>query len=427
MKIAKKELPKNQIELKIKIEPKEYQNFLEKTAQKMSEDTKIQGFRPGKAPYDIIKQKFGEMQIFEQALDSILTHFYFEAVTKEKLEPISHPQIDIEKMAIENPLIFKATINLIPSIKLCKLDKINVKKAKIEIDNKEIDKAIETLRENQAKEVLEDKKIEKNDKADIDFTVSIDGVVIEGGKETNYPLVIGKGHMIPGFEENLMGKKKGDKIEFKLKFPEKYQNKNVANKEAEFKVEIKAVYKRELPKADDKWAQTALQSKDLKDLKDKIKKNYESEKQRQEDRKIEMEIIEKIIKNSEIGDFSDDLIKTETHKMIEELKQNIEKQGLKFEDYIKQLGKKVEDMEKDFQEQADKRLKSSLIMKAVIDQEKLKIDDQEINSEIEMAKQMYGNDKEMIKNLESDQYKKHLRLGLLNKKVMDFLKEKCSK
>ncbi len=427
MKIAKKELPKNQIELKIEIEPKEYQDFLEKTAQKMSADAKIQGFRPGKAPYDIIKQKFGEMKIFENALDSILTHFYFEAVTKEKLEPISHPKIDIEKMVIENPLIFKATLNLIPSIKLCELDKINVKKTKIEIDNKEVDKAIETLRENQAKEVLEDKKIEKNDKADIDFTVSIDGVVIEGGQETNYPLVIGKGHMIPGFEENLMSKKKGDKVEFKLKFPEKYQNKVVANKEADFKVEIKAVYKRELPKTDDKWAQTTLQSKDLKDLKDKIKKNYESEKQRQEDRKIEMEIIEKIIKGSEIGDFSDDLIKAETHKMIEELKQNIEKQGLKFEDYIKQLGKKVEDMEKDFQGQADKRLKSSLIMKAVIDQEKIKIDDKEINSEIEMAKQMYGNDKEMIKNLESDQYKEHLRLGLLNKKVMDFLKGKCSK
>ena len=427
MKITKKELPKNQLELKIEIEPKEYQSFLEKTAEQMSQDAKIQGFRPGKAPYDVVKQKFGEMKILESALDSILTHFYFEAITKEKLEPISHPKIDIEKMAVGNPLIFKATLNLIPSIKLCDLEKIKVKKPEVKIDEDEVKKAIETLRENQAKEVLEDKKIEKNDKADIDFTVSIDNVPIEGGKETNYPLVIGKGHMIPGFEENLMGKKKGDKIEFKLKFPKKYHNNNIAGKEADFKVEIKAVYKRELPKADDKWAQTALQSKDLKDLKDKIKKNYEAEKQKQEDRKVEMEIIEKIIKDSEIGDFSEDLIKTETHKMIEELKQNIERQGLKFEDYLKQLGKKVEDMEKDFKEQADKRLKSSLIMKAIIDQEKIKVDDKEINAEIEMAKQMYGNNADMMKTLEEPQYQEHLRLGLLNKKVMDFLKEKCSK
>jgi trigger factor len=426
MKITKKELLKNQVELKIEVEVKEYQSFLEKTAQEMSTNAKIQGFRPGKAPYDIIKQKFGEMKIFEQALDSILTHFYFEAVTKEKIEPISHPKVDIEKMVVENPLIFKATINLIPSIKLCELDKINVKKTKVEIGDKEVEKAIETLRENQAKEVLEDKGIEKNDKADVNFEVSIDGVVIEGGKETNYPLVIGKGHMIPGFEENLMDKKKGDKVEFKLKFPEKYHNPNVANKEGEFKVEIKAVYKRELPKVDDKWAQTTLHTKDLEDLKNKIKENYKADKKRQEDKKIEMEIIEKIIKASEIGDFSDDLIKSETQKMIEELKQNIEKQGLKFEDYLNQLGKKVTDMEKDFKEQADKRLKSSLIMKAVIDQEKIEITDKEIDSEIETAKKMYSNDTEMIKNLESNHYKEHLRLGLLNKKVMDYLKEKCS-
>jgi trigger factor len=426
MKITKKDLPKNQAELKIEIEPKEYQEFLEKTAQKMSETTKIQGFRPGKAPYDIVKKKFGEMKILEQALDTILTHFYFEAVTKEKLEPISHPKIDIEKMVVENPLIFKATINLIPKIKVCDLNKIGVKKAKVKIDDKEIDKAIETLRENQAKEVLEDKKIEKNDKTDIDFAVSIDNVVIEGGKETNYPLVVDKGHMIPGFEENLIGKKKGAKVEFKLKFPKKYHNKNVAGKEADFKVEVKAVYKRELPKVNDEWAKTTLQSKDLKDLKDKIKKNYEAEKQKQEDKKIEIEIIDKIIKGSEIGEFSDDLIKAETHKMIEELKQNIEKQGLKFEDYLKQLGKKVEDMEKDFKEQAKKRLDSSLIMRAVIDKEKIEVTDKEISAEIEMGKQIYGSDSEMIKNLESPQYKDHLRLGLLNKKVMDFLKDKCS-
>ena len=426
MKIIKKELPKNQAELKIEIEPKEYQEFLEKTAQKMSENSKIKGFRPGKAPYDLLKSQFGEMKILETALNDILTHFYFEAIVKEKLEPISHPQIDMEKMAVGNPLIFKATINLIPSIKLCDLEKIKVKKPEIKIKEDEINKAIETLRENQAKEVLEDKKIEKNDKVDIDFTISVDGVPIEGGKETNYPLVIGKGHMIPGFEENLMGKKKGDKVEFKLKFPEKYHNKNIASKEADFKVEIKVVYKRTLPEVNDEWAQTTLHTKDLSDLKDKIKKNYEAEKQRQEDQKMEIEIIDKIIKDSEIGEFSDDLIKIETHKMTEELKQNIEQQGLKFEDYLQQLGKKVEDMEKDFEEQAGKRLKSSLIMKAIIDQEKMEIKDKEIEEEINMAKQMYGDNADMMKSLELPQYKEHLRLSLLNKKVMDFLKKKCS-
>ncbi len=425
MKINKKELPKNQLELSIEITPSEYQKFLEKTAQEMSQNIKISGFRPGKAPYEVLKKKLGEMHIFEHALDSILTHFYFEAIVQEKLEPISHPQVNIEKMAIGNPLVFKAIVNLIPDIKLCDLEKIKVKKLKAKVTKEEIDKAIETLRENQAPEVLEDKKIENGDKINIDFTVSLDGVPIEGGRESNYPLIVGKGHMIPGFEENLLHKKAKDQVEFKLKFPDKYHNKQVAGKEADFKVTIKAVYRRKLPLADDSWAKTLLGAKDLNDLKEKIRKNYELEKQRDVDRKMEIEIMDKIIDASEIGDFSDDLIKTEAHKMIAELKQSVEQQGLKFSDYINQLGKKVEDMEKDFRPQAERRLKSSLVIRAIVDQEKIEVKDQELNAEIETAKKMYAHNQEMLKSLDSSHYREHLRLGILNKKVMDFLKTHC--
>jgi len=425
MKINKKELPKNQMELSIEIEPKEYQEFLEKTAQEMSKNSKIKGFRPGKAPYNLLKAQFGEMKIFENALNDILTNFYFEAVQKEKLEPVSYPKIDIQKMAVNNPLIFKATINLIPKIKLGDLNKIKVKPKKIEIKNEEIDKALETLRENQAREVLTDKKIAKGDKAEIDFTVKIDNVPIEDGKSTNYPLIIGKGHMIPGFEDNLIGKKKDEEIKFKLNFPKKYHNKNLAGKEANFEVKIKSVYQRELPKMNDEWAKKTLNSKDLNDLKDKIKKNYQIQKEQEQDRKLENEIIEKLIQDSEIGDFSDDLIKQETHKMIEELKQNISQQKLKFEDYLRQIGKKLENLENDFKEQAEKRLKASLIMKKLIEQEKIEITDKEVQNEIKMAQQMYSSNEQIIKTLNSPEYQAQLKMNLLNKKVMENLKKKC--
>lgn len=422
MKITKKELPKNQLELKIELEPKEYQEFLERAAQEMSKNTKIPGFRPGKASYDVLKQHLNEMHIFEHALNSILTHYYFEAITKEKLEPISHPKIDIEKMAIGNPLIFKAIINLIPDIKLGDINKIKVKKNKVEVQEEEINKAINTLRENQAKEVLEDKIIENSDKAEIDFTASIDGVVIEGGKEINYPLIVGKKQMIPGFEERLSGKKKGDEIEFKLKFPKQY--KDIGDKIGDFKVKIKAVYKRTLPEANDEWAKNIFQAKNLKDLKDKLRKKYEAEKQRQEDQRIEMEIIERLIKSSEIGEFSDDLIKAEAQKMIEELKHNIEHQGLKFEDYLKQIKKKLEDLEKDFAPQAKKRLQSSLIIREIIKKENIKVDDKKADDEIKTMLNIYKDNKEMKKQFSSEEYKSYLKSLLLNKKVIEFLKEK---
>lgn len=423
MKIEKKELPKNQMELKIEIESKEYQNFLEKTAQKMSENSKIKGFRPGKAPYDLLRVQFGEMKVFENALNDILTNFYFEAVKKEKLEPISYPKIEIEKMAVNNPLIFKATINLIPDIKLGDVSKIKIKKNKIEIKNEEIDKAIETLRENQAKEVLTDKKITKGDKVEIDFNVKIDNVPIEDGKSANYPLIIGKGQMIPGFEDNLIGKKKEEEVKFKLNFPKEYHNKNLAGKEADFEVKIKSVFQRELPKINDEWAKKTLNSKNLNDLKDKIEKNYQIQKEQETEIKLENEIIEKLIQSSEIGEFSNDLLKQETHKMIEELKQNIGRQGLKFEDYLKQIGKNIENLEKDFEKQAEKRLKASLIMKKLIEQEKIEISDKEIQDEIKMAQQMYGSNEQITKTLESKEYRTQLKLNLMNKKVMENLKK----
>ncbi len=425
MKIEKKQLPKNQAELTIEIKPAEYQNFLEKTAQKMSENSKIKGFRPGKAPYDLLKAQFGEMKILENALNDILTHFYFETIKKEKLKPISYPQIDIQKMAVNNPLIFKATINLIPEVKLGDLNKIKIKPKKIEIKEQEIDKAIETLRENQAKEILADKKIAKGDKAEIDFTVKIDNVPIEDGKSTNYPLVIGKGHMIPGFEDNLIGKKKDEEIKFKLNFPKEYHNKNLAGKEADFEVKIKSVFQRELPEINDAWAQKTLSSKNLNDLKDKIKKNYQIQKEQEQDRRLENEIIEKLIQNSEIGELSDNLLQQETHKMIEELKQNISQQGLKFEDYLKQINKKVEDLENNFKEQAQKRLQASLIMRKLIEEEKIEASDKEIQNEIEMAQQMYGNNEQIAKTLNSPEYQAQLKINLLNKKVMEYLKKKC--
>jgi len=427
MQITKKELPKNQMGLIIEIEPAEYHKFLEKTAQEMSEKSKIKGFRPGKAPYDLLKAQFGEMKILENALNDILTHFYFETIKKEKLEPISYPQIDIQKMAINNPLIFKATINLIPEVKLGDLNKIKIKPKKIEIKEQEIDKAIETLRENQAKEILADKKIAKGDKAEIDFIVKIDDIPIENGQSTNYPLVIGKGQMIPGFEDNLIGKKKDEEIKFKLNFPKEYPNKNLANKEADFEVKIKNVFQRELPEINDTWAQKTLNSKDLNDLKDKIKKNYQIQKEQEQDRKLENEIIEKLIQNSEIGEFSDNLLQQETHKMIEELKQNIGQQGLKFEDYLKQINKKIEDLENDFKEQAKKRLQASLIMKKLIEQEKIEASDKEVQNEIEIAQQMYGNNEQILKTLKSPEYQAQLKINLLNKKVMEFLKKKCNR
>ena len=424
MKVTKKELPKNQVELTIEIEEKEYQKFIEKTAEVMAKESKIPGFRPGKAPYEIVKQKFGENAILQNAMDDILTHFYFEAVIQEKLEPISHPKVDIEKLAPQNPIIFKATINILPEIKLADLDKIEIKKKKAKIENSEIEKAIETMRDFEAKETISDKPAKIGDKVEVDFVVKMGDVVIEGGTEKNYPLILGKGQMIPGFEEQIVGHKKGDEFKFKLSFPKEYHNKGIAGKEADFELKLNSVFERELPEVNDEWAKR-LQAKDLKDLKEKIKENYQVEEEAKIQKETEMEMLNKIIENSEIGEFSDEIVAQEAEKMIEELKHEIGHRGIEFSDYITKLGKKIEEIQKEFMPQAKKRLESSLVIRKVIDDQKFEIKDDELKSEIEKAKMMYGNENENVKKqLESDHYKNYLINTLLNKKVMEYLTEK---
>ncbi len=423
MKIDKKELEKNQLELKVEITEAEYQPFLIKEASNISKNKHIPGFRAGKAPYDIIKQNFGEMAIFESALDDILKHFYFELVKKENLEPIGFPKIDVEKMAVGNPLVLKIVISLLPKIKLADLDKISIKKGKATVDDEEIKKAIETLREHQAKEVLVEREAKNDDKVEIDFKASVDGVVIEGGNEKNYPLVLGKGQMIPGFEDQIIGHKKNDEIKFNLKFPKDY-HKNLAGKEAEFEVKLNSIYERTLPETNDEWAKTFFKLDNLKDLEEKLRENYEHEKQRELDQKQEMEMIEEIIEKSEIDAWSEDVIKEEVKKISEEFRQNIAYQGMQFEDYLKHSGKNLETLEKEFEPQAEKRLQSSLIIREVIKLQNIKTSKDEIDHEIKHMLETYKDNPEIKKQIETNEYREHIENQINSKKAVDYLKEK---
>lgn len=423
MKIDKKILEKSKVELTIEIEPTEYEKFVLLSAEKLSQDVKIDGFRPGKAPYDVVVKKFGELKILEQALDEILTHFYFDAIIKEKLEPISQPKIDIKKLAPGNEIIFTATINVLPHIKLGDINKIKIKKEKIIIDEKEIEKALETMREIGAPETETEDVAKKGDKVEIDFTTLIDGVVIEHGSEINYPLILGKNQMIPGFEDNLIGHKKNEEFSFKLNFPPKYHNKNLENKEAQFQIKMKKVSKIELPELNDEWAKK-FKLDGLEDMKNKLRENYTLEQNEKLEKNLEMEAIEKIIECSEIEEFDNDIIEEESKKMIEELRHDIDSRGIKFEDYLSTIGKKQEEIQKEFLPQAKKRLCASLVIRKIVEEQKFKIEEDELKSAIEKEKMHYAGNPEAEKQINSEQYKNYLVNSLLNKKAIDYIKSK---
>lgn len=364
MNITCKKLPKSLAEFIIEIPVDELKEYLNSAAQKISDERKIDGFRPGKASYEIIKQRFGEMAIYQEALDPLIKKTLFQAINQEKLKFIGQPKIDIEKFAVGNPIVYKATISLFPAVKIKNYKNIKVKPSKIEIEKGKIDKILEQLQKMRAKESAQDKIIETEDKAVIDFSIYLDKVPIEYGQHKDYPIYLGENFFVPGFEENLLGMKRGEEKEFELKFPKDYFKKNIAGQLTEIKIKIKDIYKIEKPKLDDEFAKM-LNFKNMEELRDQIEKNITEEETFKDERRIETEIFDQIIEQSEFNELPEILIADELDKMISELKYNVSQQGIEFDSYLANLKTTIDDLNKSFTPLAEKRLKIALILREI--------------------------------------------------------------
>jgi len=426
MQITKKELEKNQVELKIEVSLEEMKPFLEKAASKMSQNAKLPGFRPGKAPYELVKNKFGEMAIYQEALDMIISDSFYKAITREKIESIGQPEIKVEKIAPGNPLSYTAIVSLLPKVTLGEWQTLAIKKKQVKADKEDIDKTLEQLQNMQVKETAVDRAAKKGDKVEVDFEVLIDKVVIEGGKNPRYPLVLGEGRMIPGFEDQIVAMKKDDSKEFELDFPKEYFQKNLAGKKATFKVKLLSVFERELPKLDDSLAK-GIGMESIEKLKEQLSQNITQDKEAKEKQRVEGEAIQAIVKQSTIGDIPDKLIDNEIHKMSHELEHSISQQGMDMAGYLKSINKTMEDLKKDFRPQAEERIKAALVMRQIAQEEKVQIDDKQIDEEIKKQTEMHKDNKEALKNISHPGYRQHLANIMANQKIVELIASKIIK
>jgi trigger factor len=421
-----KEITQTQLELLCEVGLEEMIPYLNKAANKISQKIKISGFRPGKAPYEIIKKTVGEMEIYQEALDKIISQDYFEIINKEKLKVIDQPKIDIQILVPGQPIVYKAIVDLLPKVKLCDYKNIKIKKPKIKIDPKKIDEIVKKLQKSKAKEVLVNRKIKKEDKVKIDIEMFDNKIPLEDGQIKNHLIIVGEPFFIPGFNENLIGLEQKDEKEFELKMPENYFNKNLANKIINFKIKINSVYQMDLPELNDEFAKSLGEFKTFKDLLKQLEKNLEIEEKLKIDEKFENEIFEQIMNKSNFEEISDNLIKMETEKMFLELEQEIVNQGIKIKDYLNHLKKTEEDFKKEFQPLAIKRIRSILIIQEIIKNENLEVSEEEIAEQINNLLKVYSTDKEIQERFQSENYKKYLKGELINKKAIEFLKKTCA-
>lgn len=427
MQYTLKDLAKSQKEVKVTVTPEELKPYMERAAAELSGKVKIEGFRPGKASYEIVAKRVGEMNILEEALPNVVRKQLVEIVEKEKLETVGEPSINVEKAAPGNEVVFTATLTMLPEVKkLADYKTIKIEPKDVVVKEEEVERVVGELRKMQSVEREVEREVRKGDKATVDMSMAIDNVTVEGGATKGHSIYLDEPYYIPGLNEQLLGMKKGERKVFKLTFPKDHFNKNLKGKEVEFTVDLKGVHQIENPEVDDNFAKRLGQESTEK-LKELLRKNLQDEANVKETQRQEIAAIEELIKKSDVAELPDMLVTNETRKMIHELEHSVAGQGGEFGDYLKSINKTHDQLMLEFAPQAIQRVKSMILMREIAKREHLEPTDKEMLDEQLKLLNMYADDPDTQARIRSEDGEDYMRAMLKNRKVLAFIRETCVK
>ena len=359
----------------------------------------VPGFRKGRVPRQIFNQMYGEESLYQDALNKVLPDAYNEAVKETNIQPVDQPKIDIKSMEKGQPWVLTAEVDVMPEVKLGEYKGMEVPAQDTTVTDADVDDALETKRQQQAELVLkEDKPAEKGDTVVIDYKGSVDGEEFDGGSAENYSLELGSGSFIPGFEDQLIGHNADEDVDVNVTFPEDYHAKNLAGKDALFKVKIHEIKEKQLPELDDDFAKDVDEDVDtLAELKEKTKKQLQEEKDNQAKAAIEDAAINKAVANAEIQDIPHAMLDDDTNRQMQQYLAGMQQQGISPQMYFQITGTKEEDLKKQFANDAAQRVKTNLVLEAIVDDANLDATDEEIAKEISDLAKQYGMEEDAVK------------------------------
>ena len=359
----------------------------------------VPGFRKGRVPRQIFNQMYGEESLYQDALNKVLPDAYNEAVKETNIQPVDQPKIDIKSMEKGQPWVLTAEVDVMPEVKLGEYKGMEVPAQDTTVTDADVDDALETKRQQQAELVLkEDKPAEKGDTVVIDYKGSVDGEEFDGGSAENYSLELGSGSFIPGFEDQLIGHNADEDVDVNVTFPEDYHAKNLAGKDALFKVKIHEIKEKQLPELDDDFAKDVDEDVDtLAELKEKTKKQLQEEKDNQAKAAIEDAAINKAVANAEIQDIPQAMLDDDTNRQMQQYLAGMQQQGISPQMYFQITGTKEEDLKKQFANDAAQRVKTNLVLEAIVDDANLDATDEEIAKEISDLAKQYGMEEDAVK------------------------------
>ena len=419
-------LPKSEIEIKVTVPWDEWKKYLDQAVSNLSKEIKISGFRPGKAPRNMVEEKVGKGNILQEAAEKAIQKTYADILAEGKVDAIGAPKAEILKLAEGNDLEYKIVTAVIPEVKIKSWDseikKINKKYEKegIEIKDEDINNEIKKIAESRAVLITVNREATDGDSVLVDFKVSREGVLIENGTSQNHPLILGKGVFIPGFEDNLIGMKENEEKKFTLNFPAEYHEKSLAGKPAEFEVKLNLVQEIQIPEINDDFAKGLGKFEKLEDFKKSVREGMTEEKKVEIKEKMRSEFLEELVKLTET-ELPEVLVHQELHKMLGEFEIQLSQMGMNLDGFLEKMSKTKDDLEKEWKIKAEKRVKSALILETVAKEQDIKIENEKIEEEMNKTIQYYKKEKDMEKNIDIGRLYDYTKGLLMNEKTFEYL------
>lgn len=423
MSLQVEKLEKNMAKLTIEASAEDLEKAIEQAYQKQKKQISIPGFRKGKVPRQIVEKMYGKEVFYEDAANALIPDAYDKALEECGEDIVSTPKIEVTQIEAGKPFIFTAAVALKPEVKLGKYKGVKVDKIDTEVTEEEINAEIDRERENNARNItIEDRPVKDGDITILDFEGFADGVAFEGGKGENYPLTIGSGAFIPGFEEQLVGAEIGKEVEVKVTFPENYQAENLKGKDAVFKCTIKEIKEKQLPDADDEFASEVSEFDTLAEYREDIRKNLAEKKEKDAKNAKEDAAIKAAVEASEM-EIPEAMLETQQKQMVDEFAQKITMQGLSMEQYFQFTGTNYQQMTEQVKPQAEERIKSRLVLEAIAKAENIEVTEEDYEKELETMADVYQMEISKVKDLMGEREKKNIMQDLAVRKAAEFVTE----
>ncbi len=414
----------NKIKLEVEIPAPEVDTALDQAYRKVVKKVNLPGFRKGKVPRHVLESYFGPEVLHEEALEQLVPPAYREALEESKFEPINQPEFELVRVKAGEPLLFNATIEVMPEVELAEYRGLEAEQNTVEIEDIQVDHHLYMLREQNARLVpREDEPAQEGDLVTIDFKGFVDGELFEGGEAENYSLELGSRSFVPGFEDQLVGVKPGEDKEVKIKFPDDYGNEELAGKEALFQVKMKIIKEKQLPELNDDFVKEVSELETLDEMKADLKEKMLKNAEEQSKIKLEESLIEKVAAASKVS-LPGALVERQIDRMVDDMSGYLRNQGLSVEQYLDLAGKSMGEMREQNRPEAEQRTKANLVLDAIAKKEGFSVDDSEVDSKINEIAEAYNDQAGRVKEVFEKQGRiPAIREELRIRKVIDLLVE----